>query len=40
MNLSETIEALEKGKRIRQSNYAKGVYLFMDEVVFCVLTVF
>ncbi len=31
MNLREAIEALEKGKRIRQSNYAKGVYLFMDE---------
>lgn len=31
MNIWEAIKELQEGKRIRQSHYAKGVYLYMDD---------
>ena len=31
MNLWEAIKELQEGKRIRESHYAKGVYLYMDD---------
>ncbi len=31
MNIWEAIKELQEGKRIRESHYAKGVYLYMDD---------
>ena len=31
MNLWGAIKELQEGKRIRQSHYAKGIYLYMDD---------
>lgn len=31
MKLWEAIKELQEGKRIRESHYAKGVYLYMDD---------
>lgn len=31
MNIWEAIKELQEGKKIRESHYAKGVYLYMDD---------